>query len=304
MERRRLGRTELYVSPIGLGGAWLGRTSKGTNDDIAVATVIRALELGINLIDTSAVYIHGQSEVYIGMGLQEWFKNGGRREEVVISTKTGTRNRPADYSASGTRKSVEQSLEALKTDYIDVVLVHDPGNLDPVVGPGGALEELNKLKSEGLVKAMGLGVRSHEFHRRLIESGECEVSLTYGDFNLIDQSAKEDLLETASAFDVGVFNGMAIYSGLLGGSDPMQDARHNPKRPEVQRAARLWKWASLLGVNLLSLNLQFCMREKRIASTLVGASSPEQIEVDVAAAMEDIPESVWQELRSEIAGDI
>ena len=99
MPKRRLGRTGLNVSPIGLGGAWLGHGSDGSREDIAVATVCCALESGINLIDTSPAYIGGKSEAYIGMGLAEWCRNGGRREDVVISTKTGMRTRPADYSA-------------------------------------------------------------------------------------------------------------------------------------------------------------------------------------------------------------
>jgi len=294
--KRCLGSTGLRVTPLGLGGAWLGHTRNGLNEDTAVATVLRALDLGISLIDTSPAYIRGTSEVFIGKALEEWFRRGGRREDIVISTKTGTRTRPADYSGDGTKRSVEKSLNSLKVDYIDVLLVHDPGDLTPVIAPGGALEVLRELKEEELVRSIGLGVRSHEFHRRLIEAGDCEVSLTYGDFNLLDQSAAEGVLKTAASYNVGVFNGMAIDYGLLSGRDPLQVERRHSRTDRAQRAHELWKWTQALGINLLALALQFCLRETRISSTLVGAANPEEVESDTSAVFEEIPESVWQEL--------
>jgi aryl-alcohol dehydrogenase-like predicted oxidoreductase len=176
------------------------------------------------------------------------------------------------------------------------VLVHDPGDLTPVVTPGGALEALRELKEEGVVRAIGLGVRSHEFHRRLIETGDCEVSLTYGDYNLLDQSAAEGVLKTAASHDAGVFNGMAIGYGLLGGRDPLQVAERHSQADRVQRAHKLWEWTQSLDVSLLALALQFCLRETRISSTLVGAANPAEVEIDTAAVLEEIPEPVWQEL--------
>ncbi|KPJ62697.1 MAG: hypothetical protein AMS15_03135 [Planctomycetes bacterium DG_23] len=316
--KRRLGRSGLYVTPLGLGGVWLGSTPEGFDEELGVATVLRALELGINLIDTSAGYGGGRSERCIGIALEKWFKRGGRREDIVLSTKTGTRRRPEkDYSAQGTKQSVKESLELLKTDCLDVVLVHDPEDLAPVLAPGGALEALEELKEKDTIRAIGLGVRSHELHRSFIQTGQCDVSLTYRDFNLLDQSAVQGVLKMAGAHDVGVLNGMPIIKGLLGGDDPLQVAReireagsnssspYHPQEDEVQRARALWEWAESKGVSLLALNLQFCLRPLRvgrmgrgvrIASTLVGASNPEEIEADVAAISEEIPEQIWQEL--------
>ena len=260
-----------------------------------MATVLRALELSINLIDTSPLY--GESERRIGLALEEWYRRGGKRGDVILSTKTGTRTRPKDYSTEGTKRSVEESLRLLKTDYIDVMLVHDPDNLTPVLSPGGALESLRELKAQGVIRAIGLGVRSHEFHRRCIETGEFDVVLTYRDFNLLHQTAADGVLKHAAAHDVGVFNGMAVLYGLLNGSDPREARARAASDDEVQRAVKLWEFAQSKGVSLLGLNLQFCMRERRITSTLVGVANPEQLEADVAAVSERIPDEVWEELR-------
>jgi aryl-alcohol dehydrogenase-like predicted oxidoreductase len=308
LSKRRLGRAGAYVTPLGLGGAWLGRTADGLLDEsMGIATVLRALELGVNLIDTSAAYLRRESERFIGLALEEWYRHGGRREDLVLTTKTGTHVRPPDYSAEATRESVARSLELLKTDYLDVVLVHDPHDLSPVLAPGGALEALQTFKAQGVVHAIGLGVRAHALHRRLIEAGLIDVSLTHRDYQLLNQSAVEGVLEVAAAHDVGVLNGSPTLNGLLGGGDPLEFVRERETRgwrpqfsnEEVQRARALWEFGQAHGISLLALNLQFCRRESRIAATLVGASQPEQIEADVAAMLAPIPGKVWTALRSD-----
>jgi len=307
LTRRRLGRTDLYVTPLGLGGAWLGHTANGLDETTAIATVLRALELGLNLIDTSPVYLKRESERFIGLALEVWYRRGGRREDVVLTTKTGTHVRPGDYSAEGTYRCVNRSLELLKTDYLDVVFVHDPQDLTPVFAPGGALAALRDLKARGVIRAIGLGVRSHAFHRQCIESGAIDVSLTFRDYNFLDQSAAAGVLDVASVHQVGVLNGSPTLNGILGGDDPLNMLRkmgaagQRPWRQheDAHRAHALWVWAQARNVSLLALNLQMCLREPRIAATLVGASQPEQIEADVAAVCAPIADETWAALRAD-----
>ena len=300
---RRLGRTEMQVSPIGLGGAHLGRTGDTFDERQAVATVHRALELGVNLLDTSPMY--GPSQGFIGVALREWFAAGGSREDLVISTKTGfVEHGVMDYSGEWTRRSVEESLSLLGCDYIDVLLVHDPRDLDLVFAPGAALDTLEECREAGLIRAIGLGVRNQPFHRRCIESGRFDISLTHCDYNLIDFSAGEGVLAPATEQDVGVLNGAAVMLGLLGGDDPRRVQMPWPgfaTEERVQRAGLLWDWARARSVNLLALNLQFCLRESRIASTLVGACDPAQIEADLAAVTASLPDDIWLELDALLA---
>ena len=291
LARRRLGRTNFMVTPLGLGGAHLGQTPEGFSDELAAATVHRALELGINLIDTAPMY--GESQRRIGLALDAWHKRGGRREDVFLSTKTGrSPDGACYYSADATRRGVENSLRLLRTDYLDILLIHDPDDLGPVLGKGGALEALRKLKEEKVIRAIGLGVRSHEFHRRCIETGEFDVSLTHCDYHLLNQSAAAGVLAPAAARDVGVLNGAAVLLGLLSGRDP-----RTVKRQIWPGAYELWHWAQSRHCSLLALNLQFCLRERRIASTLVGVSNPAELEADVRAISAEVPAQAWQELR-------
>lgn len=302
--KRRLGRTGILVTPLGIGGAWLGCSrEKPFDSEVAVETVLRGLELGINLIDTSGLYIGGESERVIGLALEEWVRRGGKREDLVLSTKTGTRVRPYDYSYGHTMQSVETSLRLLKTDWIDVLLVHDPPDLEPVLAPSGALAALQALKAQGTIRAIGLGCRPHDFHQRCIATGEFDVSLCFGDYHLLSQTAVAGVLEPVAVRDTGVLNGMVTMYGLLGDRDPLQVvAERWPGRvPETmaelaRRAHELWQWCQARDVSLLALNLQYCQREPRIASTLIGFSRPARVEQDVAACFEPIPDAVWQEL--------
>lgn len=292
---RRLGRTELRVSPLSLGGAHLGETAEGFDDALAVRTVHAALAAGINYLDTAPMY--GESQRRIGLALREWFAAGGRREDLVLSTKTGRDPQGGrHYSAEATRRSVAHSLQLLGVSYLDIVLVHDPDDAEAVFGAGGTLEALLALKGEGLVRAIGVGVHSHDFHRRCILSGSFDVCLTFCDYNLLDRSAAEGLFAVAAAHDVGLINAAAVMLGLLGGGDPRLAKSHLATADRVRRAYDLWRWAATRGISLAALNLQLCLRETHLATTLVGAADPEELQRDLQAVQEPIPDAVWAEL--------
>jgi aryl-alcohol dehydrogenase-like predicted oxidoreductase len=304
LAKRQLGRTEMWVTPVGLGGAWLGKCADGFSDEQAIATVLRALDAGINLIDTSPLY--GESERRVGLALEAWAKRGGKRSDVVLTTKTGTRTRPHDYSGASTRRSVEESLRLLKTDYLDVVLVHDPDDIAPALEKGGAFDELAKMKTEKLIRAIGLGVRDHEFHRRCIEAGVVDMCLTYRDFNLVNQSGLRGVIEPAASRGVGVVNATVVMAGLLGGNDPLlaaprpeQLGAYYAQKAEVNLACKLWEFAKAHGVSLLALNLQWILRESRVASTLLGVANAEELNADISALQAPITEAVWADLRDQ-----
>lgn len=290
--RRPLGRTSMQVVPLGFGGASLGHGyTEATSDAEAVAAVQRALELGINFFDTSPAY--GESERRLGLALAD-----GWREKVYLATKTGTGVWPSNYSADWTYRSVERSLKLLRTDYLDLVQVHDPSDMAPVLAPDGALAALQKLKEQGVIGAIGLGVRKHEFHLRAIESGAFDTILTFADFNLVRQTAREVLFPKAAEKGVGIILGSPILFGWLS-NRPLEEQirRHRREPAELPQIRRLAAWAQERGVRLLSLALQYCLREPRVAVTIVGARNRAQIEEHVEAVLDPLPEGIWEELQ-------
>ncbi len=286
---RRLGRTELEVTCLGMGGAGLGRGD--VTDDEAVEAVHRSIELGINYLDTAPLY--GESERRVGLALAD-----GWREKIYLATKIGTHPEwRGDFSGPGTRRSVENSLRLLGTDYLDVCLVHDPDSMDPVVAKGGAFDELQRMREEGLIKFIGLGVRQHEFHKTAIETGVVDVILTYLDYTLLSQTANDWLLPLAMETDIGVINGSPIAMGLLSGVEPDVSAeRIHFGTSDAEKAHRLWQWATDNGLNLLNLAIQFCLRQPCIAMSLTGAKNAAEVEQNVAAATNRVSEAVWKQI--------
>jgi aryl-alcohol dehydrogenase-like predicted oxidoreductase len=296
LERRTLGRSGLEVSVLGLGGAGLGGQHYGSVSEAqAIETVQRALESGINYIDTSPAY--GESERRIGLALD------GVRERVVLSSKTGTHPIHRGYDFETTHRSVENSLRQMRTDHIDLLLIHDPNSeqFGQAIGSNGALEALEQLKAQGVIRAIGLGVRDHALHLEAIKTQRFDALLTFLDYTLLNTSAREVVLPNATEGKIGVINGSALAMGLLSGNQPRSHFRETlswagEEWPEVALAQELWWWAQNGTHDLKTYALQFSLLEPQIHTTLVGAKTPEEIEQIVQAISAHTSSLAWQEL--------
>lgn len=279
LETRRLGRTEMRPKALGLGCAYFGTSS----DYDTVEGVRHAIELGINYLDTSPLY--GESERRVGLALE-----GGWREKIYLQTKTGTHpDRRGDYSAEGTRWSVENSLTLLKTGYLDSVLIHDPQDIEDPLAPGHALDELLKMKEKGIIGHIGLGVRQHEFHRRAIETGQVEIVLTYLDYTLLSQSVAQTTLPLAKRYDVGIILASIQASGRLAGPEPRDD----PK------AHAMWQWCQNRGVNIRDLAIQFCLAAPINGIVMPGPKNRQEVEEVYASSVAEIPPEIWHDFKAE-----
>ncbi|MBC7773187.1 MAG: aldo/keto reductase [Pyrinomonadaceae bacterium] len=171
LELRPLGGTGIFVSPIGLGTVKLGR-NQGVKyphpfalptDEQVRALLARAADVGVNLIDTAPAY--GTSEERLGELLsgERWF---GSRMRWVISSKAGEEFEQGvsrfDFSAGAIRASVLRSLRRLRTDYLDVVLIHSSGDDSAILADGQAVSELCSLKREGKIRAIGMSTKTVE----------------------------------------------------------------------------------------------------------------------------------------------
>ena len=283
LERRKLGNTGMTPMSLGLGCAWFG--SEKSSDRDTIEGVRRAIELGMDYVDTSPGY--GESERRVGLALE-----GGWRDKIYLETKTGTHpKRRQDYSAEGTRWSVENSLKLLKTDYLDAVLIHDPSDIEIPLAPGNALDELVKMKEEGLIGHIGLGVRQHEFHRRAIETGHMEIILTYLDYTLLDQSVAQTTLPLAKERGVGIILASVFGMGKLGGREP--------DRAKEPRAHAMWQWCLDNGVNIRHLAMQYCMVVPIEGIVMPGPYNVQKVEEAYEAATTEVPPEVWKAFKDE-----
>ncbi|HEX2516035.1 MAG TPA: aldo/keto reductase [Chloroflexota bacterium] len=299
LERRRLGRTEMVVSELSLGGVGIGGFYGPLSEEAAGGAVRQAIDLGINYVDTSPLY--KESEARLG---RIFGAMGGKPAGLYLSTKTGTHpQRRGDYSAEGTRWSVENSLRLLGVPGVDLLLLHDPrseADLEQALAPGGAVEELQRMKGEGKVGAIGLGCRSHAYHRRAIRSGQIDVILTYADYNLVRQTAAPLMAEAADA-GVGVLLAQVVLSGLLTGVDPMADERLRGRPPADLQAAVDWReWAQQRGVSLQAVAIQFGLRHPHVGCVLVGGKTAQEVQENVQAATAPLAAAIWDEVAERI----
>lgn len=285
------------MSELSLGGAGLGGLYGPVADGAGVATMLRAVELGINYVETAPFY--GGFERAAGEAL---VRLGQRAPDVHVCTKVGLHPaRSGDYSAAATRWSIERSLAALGLDSIDLVQVHalDAIDLDVVLGPDGAVAELERLRDEGIVRAIGFGIRGAPYHRAAISSGRFDVILVHDDFSLL-RRADRPLIEDAASAGLGVLVGRVLMTGLLAGADPLADPRM-AAHPDAIEAHDWWQWAQRAEVPLQAVSLQLALRQPGVSSVVVGASSPREIEENVAAALHPLPDEVWAEVEDRMA---
>ncbi|MDE0448151.1 MAG: aldo/keto reductase [Spirochaetaceae bacterium] len=308
LPRRRLGRTGLEVSVLGLGGAFLGAARERDNPvaeraEIASATVRAAVEFGINYIDTSPFYQDEVAERSLGVALSGLSPE--QRDGLYVSTKVGTRSgMVGQYDGASVRRSLAISRDALGRDYLDIVFIHDPvsdEHVDQVLAGGGGAEAIEELKAAGKVGALGLGVRNHRWHRRCIEDGRFDVVLLPYDYSPVRDSARS-LIELAREHDVGVVNASPYLRGLLAGPDPADPARSGNQEPrDVQRAAAVYAWCRERGVDVGALAVQFSTRNTGIGSTLVGSRDAAEIAASYRHATAELPEGIWAEFEAAAA---
>ena len=280
IETRTIGKTGLKAKAIAVG--WVSITT--LPDKESTETIRHAVEVGFDFHDTSSMY--GDSERRVGLAL-----DGGWREKVILETKAGYKKEKGyDYSGPGIRASVENSLKMLRTDYLDSVLVHDPKNIDEALGPGRAFDELNKMKEEGTIGHVGLGIRGIEQHTRAVEAGVTEINLTHMDYTLLDQEAVPALFPTLKKHGVGVLIASPLKRVLAG---------PEPDRTEAPEAHAMWSWCRDRGANLRDLALQFCLRAPINPIVLCGPANPQQVEENWASAQADIPADLWADFKTE-----
>lgn len=311
MKRSRLG--SLDVTSIGLGSAPLGGLFTPVSYADAEATIARAWSAGIRFFDTAPLYGFGIAERRLGAFLRQQ-----PRDSYVISTKVGRllrapdadatedehykgtpRERPVfDFSHDGVMRSVEESLARLGLDRVDVLLVHDPDDhYDDAVA--GAFRALQRLRSEGTVKAIGAGMNQSEMLVRFAEAVPVDCFLLAGRYTLLGQGALDALFPVCQAKHIGILLGGIYNSGIL--ADPRTSAKFNYQDADPALVARALELDALCrrhGTELRAAALQFCMAHPAVTVAVMGARNAAEVADNIVMSEAAIPPAFWQELRA------
>jgi len=283
MNKRVLGRTGLLVSELALGGLFV--SSVGGPYEQARAAVRRALELGINYVDTAPGY--RDSEQVLGMALEDV------TQPYILSTKLGGRPQPFDaQNKDHLFRSVEESLRLLRRSQIDILMVHEPdrpgqydwwSDWDSFTGP--VLDVLDQLKKDGVVRFTGLGGTTAHTLPHIMRTGRFDVVLTAFNYSLLWREAEIDVLPAAKEQGMGVVIGSPLQQGALARRYD-EEVRHGARwlsKPRRAQYLALYDLLDELGVTLAELGLRFVISNPDIPCTLTGARSKEEVEQNVAA---------------------
>jgi D-threo-aldose 1-dehydrogenase len=287
----------IELGKLGLGTAPLAGLYEPVDDEIAQGVVEHAWELGLRYFDTAPYYGSGLAERRLGAVLAS-----KPRDAFAVSTKVGRLLRADasgwegayfDFSHDSALRSLEQSLERLKLDRIDVALVHDPDDhYDEALA--GAFRALARLRDEGAVRAIGVGMNQVGLLCRFAREADPDCFLVAGRYTVLDRSAEEELLPLCEERGIAVIAGGVFNSGILAGGDTFDYHAADPE--VVARVERLRETCARANVPLAAAAVQFPSRHPAIASVLVGCRSPQEVEEDVRLSELDLPEPLWQEL--------
>lgn len=214
MKKRQIGKTDLYVNPIGLGTNAVGGHNLYPNldEEVGKELVRTALKSGINFIDTALSYGLGRSEELVGEVIQEV----GMREEIILATKGAHKFTDAgvqfDNSPAFLKQAVEDSLKRLNTDYIDLFYIHFPDEDTPKDEAVGALK---KLKDEGKIRAIGVSNFSIKQLKEANKDGYVDVY--QGGYSLINREAEKELLPYTTEHNISFVPSYPLASGVLAG---------------------------------------------------------------------------------------
>ena len=311
---RALGSTGLRLTEISFGAASLGNLYRVTSDDEAAGAVARAWDRGMRYFDTAPHYGLGLSERRLGRALA-----GYPRDEYVVSTKVGRlleRNpnptpvdtegfdvpgdlrRVWDFSRDGVRRSLDGSLQRLGIDHVEIVYAHDPDQFREGAARE-ALEALAGLRSQGVVRAIGVGTNAVDELPELFRDGLIDVVMLAGRYTLLEQGGLRTALEPALAagagiVDVGVFN-----SGLLSVAWPATDAKYDYGQAPPELIARARQLATVCerhGTTLPDAAIAFPLLHPAVSSVAIGMRTPEQVDSNLARYERGVPVELWADL--------
>jgi D-threo-aldose 1-dehydrogenase len=290
---------------LGLGTAPLGGLYDAVDDETAEATVERAWSLGVRFFDTAPYYGSGLAERRLGEVLRRH-----PREELTVSTKVGRLLRPGDsrgdgwhgaplleayfdFSYDAALQSLDESLERLGLDRVDIALVHDPDD-HYEEALAGAFRALARLRDEGVVRAVGVGMNQTELLCRFAREADPDCFLVAGRYTLLDRSAAHELLPLCEQRGIAVIAGGVFNSGVLADGETYDYA---PAPPAVrERVAELRAACAQHGVPLAAAAVQFPSRHPAVAWVLAGCRTPAEVEEDVRLFELQLPDDFWHEL--------
>jgi D-threo-aldose 1-dehydrogenase len=322
-DKTPFGRVDLQVTPFAFGAAPIGNIFRPIDEETSDAMIQTAWDAGVRYYDTAPMYGHGLSELRCGHSLR--WKN---RDDYVLSSKVGRILKPGkrsevdftpwvdaaanevifDYSYDGTMRAFEDSLQRLALERIDISFIHDidvftRGGEQPEVfaqAMDGCWKALERLRSEGVVKAIGVGVNEWEVCHEALKQHDFDCFLLAGRYTLLEQEALDAFLPLCEERNAAVVVGGGFNSGILA-TGAVEGAKYNyaPAPAEImQRVAGIEAVCREHDVPLPAAAMQFVVAHPAVPSFIAGTRSVKQLQKNLDWFSHPIPADFWAALKS------
>ena len=271
MEHRKLGNTELSLPVVGFGASSLGQEFRQVKLEEALQSVPVALDLGMDLIDTSPFYGRGMSEVLLGIALRDI-----PRDRYTLCTKLGRYHlHHFDFSAKRVRESIDVSLHRLGTDHLDIILCHDIEFVPMQQIVDETIPAMQAVRDQGKVRYIGFSGYPQKIFPFVIDQIGVDCVLSYNQYTLQNTRFLDETVPYLKGKGVGAMNAGPFSARLLTNA-PLPDWLKEPEA--VKGAARQ---AALFcqdqGVDIAQLALQFSLAHPDMATTIAGSANPDNI---------------------------
>ncbi|TMN20739.1 aldo/keto reductase [Lentibacillus cibarius] len=292
MKKNQLGQSDLYVSEL-----TLGCMSLGTDSNQAKAIIDRALDAGINHLDTADLYSFGRNEEIVGSAIKD------KRDQIILTTKVGNHfdRDQQDWFWDPSKEHIEQgikdSLHRLGTDYIDFYMLHGGTIDDPI---DETIEAFESLKSEGLIRAYGISSIRPNVIREYVQRSHMDAVMMQ--YNMLDRRPEEEILDLLHDNQISVLTRGPLAKGMLSnraneqiakkGKDGFLDYSHAELKTIQQKLEQLAGDESL---NALALT--YVLKHPAVASAVFGASSMEQVTENTQFDPAVLSDEIYREIQ-------
>ena len=291
--------TDVQVTQLGMGGAPL-QDKWGTTREDALGALRTAYDGGVRYFDTAPFYGSGSSEIYNGE-----FLSSISRNSFVLSSKVGRLIQPDktatfNYSREDVLKSIEESLTRLNLDSIDILFIHDPDDhYEEALTQ--AYPIIAELKSQGVIKAIGVGMNQWEMLAKFAKEADFDCFLLAGRYTLLDHSALDEFMPLCLEKNIGVIIGGPYNSGVLASDLKTETTYFYEPAPDdiVTKTRAIKEICERYQVPLKAVALQFGLKHPAVISTIPGPRNSDHMLENIKMSQVDINPDLWEELKHE-----
>jgi L-galactose dehydrogenase len=291
LRKKVLGATGVTVSEIGFGASPLGNEFRQTDPAEGVSAVHAAIDRGINFFDVSPYYGRTLAEERLGIALQ------GKRQQVILATKCGRYDSECfDFSAARLRASIDESLKRLRTDYVDLWQAHDVEFVDARQIVEEAIPAMREIQRQGKARFVGITGLQLKLMRSIAEQVPVDTVLSYCRYNLLFDDLDQLLTSFAKDRQIGLINASPLHMGIL--TEHGAPSWHPAPREVQEVGAKIVRACEARGFKIGDVALRFCLDQPYAATTLVGMSTVEHVERNIAAIHCHPPAELMAEIRA------